>query len=104
MCDTWDVLRTYNDDWRLIIVGDASMSPYELLQPGGAIEHYNRETGAAWLQRLLTTWPRAVWLNPEPRAYWEYRQSIAIVRRLMGERMFPVTLSGLQEAMRSLQT
>ncbi|MFA5521002.1 MAG: hypothetical protein WCY98_07700 [Castellaniella sp.] len=103
LCDTWDVLRTYNDDWRLIIVGDASMSPYELLQPGGAIEHYNRETGAAWLQRLLATWPRAVWLNPEPRAYWEYRQSIAIVRRLMGERMFPVTLSGLQEAMRSLQ-
>ncbi len=102
--DTWDVLRTYNEDWRLIIVGDATMSPYELLQPGGSVEHFNRETGAVWLQRLLATWPRAVWLNPEPEAFWPYRQSISIVRNLMGERMFSVNMRGLDAAMRCLQS
>jgi len=100
--DTWDVLRKYNDDWRLIIVGDATMSPYEILQPGGSVEHYNKETGAAWLQRLLDNWPKAVWLNPEPAAYWQYRQSIAIIQNIMHGRMFGVTVSGLEQAMRML--
>lgn len=100
--DTWDILRKYNDDWRLIIVGDATMSPYEILQPGGSVEHYNKETGAAWVQRLLDNWPKAVWLNPEPEAYWQYRQSIAILKDIMHQRMFGVTVGGLEQAMRSL--
>jgi len=100
--DTWDVLRKYNQDWRLIIVGDATMSPYELLHPGGSVEHHNRETGAAWLQRLLDTWPKAVWLNPEPEGYWQYRQSIAIVRNIMQDRMYGVTVAGLKQAMEKL--
>lgn len=100
--DTWDILRRYNDDWRLIIVGDATMSPYEILQPGGSVEHYNRETGAVWMQRLLQAWPKAVWLNPEPEGYWQYRQSIAILRDIMHGRMFPITMDGLERAMRML--
>lgn len=100
--DTWDILRRYNDDWRLIIVGDATMSPYEILQPGGSVEHYNRETGAVWMQRLLQAWPKAVWLNPEPEGYWQYRQSIAILRDIMHGRMFPITMDGLERAMRTL--
>lgn len=100
--DTWDLLRSYGPDWRLIIVGDASMSPYELLYPGGSVEHYNKETGAAWLQRILNHWPHAVWLNPEPSGSWEYRQSIAIVRELINERMYAMTLEGLEQAMQLL--
>lgn len=100
--DTWDILRKYNDDWRLIIVGDATMSPYEILQPGGSVEHYNKETGAAWLQRLLENWPKAVWLNPEPEGYWQYRQSIAIIKNIMHDHMYGVTVGGLEQAMRSL--
>lgn len=100
--DTWELLRTYNADWRLIIVGDATMSPYEILQPGGSVEHYNKETGAAWMQRLLEAWPKSVWLNPEPSSYWEYRQSIALMRQLMADRMYPVTVAGLEQAMRHL--
>jgi uncharacterized protein with von Willebrand factor type A (vWA) domain len=100
--DTWDILRKYNDDWRLIIVGDATMSPYEILQPGGSVEHYNKETGAAWLQRLLENWPKAIWLNPEPEGYWQYRQSIAIIKNIMHDRMYGVTVSGLEQAMRTL--
>ncbi|HUH87798.1 MAG TPA: VWA domain-containing protein [Pusillimonas sp.] len=100
--DTWDILRTYNEDWRLIIVGDATMSPYEILHPGGSVEHHNAETGAAWLQRLLENWPRAAWLNPEPEGYWPYRQSIAIIKNIMQDRMYSVTVSGLEQAMRNL--
>ena len=100
--DTWDVLRRFNADWRLIIVGDATMSPYEILQPGGSVEHHNKETGAVWMRRLLDAWPKAVWLNPEPSAYWQYRQSIALMRDIMQDRMFPVTVAGLEQAMRLL--
>jgi len=100
--DTWDILRKYNDDWRLIIVGDATMSPYEILQPGGSVEHYNKEAGAVWLQRLLDNWPKSVWLNPEPTAYWQYRQSIGIIRNIMHDRMYGVTVNGLEQAMRTL--
>ena len=100
--DTWDILRKYNDDWRLILVGDATMSPYEILHPGGSVEHHNRETGAEWLQRLLDNWPRAVWLNPEPEGYWPYRQSIGIIKNIMHDQMYGVTVSGLDQAMRFL--
>lgn len=100
--DTWDLIRSYGPDWRLIIVGDASMSPYEILYPGGSVEHYNQETGAAWIQRILGQWPHAVWINPEPSGSWEYRQSIAIIRELMHERMYGMTLDGLEQAMHLL--
>ncbi len=86
----------------MIIVGDATMSPYEITQPGGSVEHYNKEAGAIWMQRLLAAWPKAVWLNPEPTAYWEYRQSIALLKNIMAHRMFPITLSGIEQAMRLL--
>jgi len=100
--DTWDVLRRYNADWRLILVGDATMSPYEILQPGGSVEHYNKEPGAEWVRRLVDAWPKSVWLNPEPQAAWQYRQSIALMRDLMQDRMYPVTVAGLEQAMRVL--
>jgi len=102
--DTLDLIRRYNEDWRLIFVGDASMSPYEILQPGGSIEYNNKEAGAVWVQRLLAQWPRAVWLNPEPERTWQYRQSIEVLRELMGNRMFAVTGAGLEQAMRTLST
>lgn len=100
--DTWEVINKFNSDWRLIIVGDATMSPYEIMHPGGSVEHYNKETGAVWLQRILDAWPKAVWLNPEPNAYWQYRQSIAIINNIMQDRMFSVTVGGLEQAMQLL--
>lgn len=100
--DTWDIIRKFNADWRLIFVGDASMSPYEVLQPGGSVEHYNKESGAQWLQRMVQTWNKSVWLNPEPQASWQYRQSIALIKNIVQDRMYPVTVSGLEQAMRLL--
>ncbi|MCM0034772.1 MAG: hypothetical protein NBV66_03190 [Burkholderiaceae bacterium] len=100
--ETWDVLRKFNADWRLIFVGDATMSPYEILQPGGSVEHYNKEPGAEWLQRMVNAWPKTVWLNPEPQASWQYRQSISIIRNIVQDKMFPVTVSGIEQAMRLL--
>jgi uncharacterized protein with von Willebrand factor type A (vWA) domain len=100
--ETWDVLRKFNGDWRLIFVGDATMSPYEILQPGGSVEHYNKEPGAEWLQRMVNAWPKSVWLNPEPQASRQYRQSIALIRNIVQDKMFPVTVSGIEQAMRLL--
>ena len=97
------LMRTYGSDYRLVIVGDATMSPYEILQPGGSIEHWNEEPGAAWMKRLLACYPRHAWLNPEPRERWEFTPSVRITRELVEERMFPLTLAGLDRAMRSLQ-
>ncbi len=97
------LMRTYGRDYRLVIVGDATMSPYEILQPGGSIEHWNEEPGAAWMKRLLATYPRHAWLNPEPPDRWEFTPSIRITRELVEDRMFPLTLAGLDRAMRSLQ-
>ena len=99
---TWDIIRKYNKDYKLIFVGDATMSPYEILQPGGSVEYNNEEPGAEWLQRLTHAFPKFVWINPEPQGVWQYRQSIAIVQQLMGQRMFPLTLKGLEDAMRML--
>ena len=78
------------------------MSPYEILHPNGSVEHHNTEAGAVWLQRLLDNWPHAAWLNPEPEGYWPYRQSIAIIKNIMQDRMYSVTVSGLEQAMRQL--
>lgn len=99
---TWDIIRKYNKDYKLIFVGDATMSPYEILQPGGSVEYNNEEAGAEWLQRLTHAFPKFAWINPEPQGVWQYRQSIAIVQQLMGQRMFPLTLKGLEDAMRLL--
>ncbi|MCD0423352.1 VWA domain-containing protein [Rubrivivax sp. JA1024] len=99
---TWDLIRTYNKDYKLVFVGDATMSPYEILQPGGSVEYNNEEPGAEWLRRLTEAFPRFVWINPEPQGVWAYRQSISIVQQLMNQRMFPLTLSGLEGAMRLL--
>jgi len=99
---TWDIIRKYNPDYRLIFVGDATMSPYEVLQPGGSVEYNNEEAGAVWLRRLAERFPKFAWLNPEPEGVWEYRQSIAVIRQILQNRMYPVTLQGLERAMRDL--
>ena len=99
---TWDILRKFPADTKLIFVGDATMSPYEILQPGGSVEYNNEEAGAVWLQRFTQAFPKFIWLNPEPEGLWQYRQSIAIVKQLMNERMFPVTIDGLERGMRLL--
>jgi uncharacterized protein with von Willebrand factor type A (vWA) domain len=99
---TWDVLHTYPHDYKVIIVGDASMSPYEIVAPGGSVEHFNEETGAIWMERVARTYPACVWLNPVAEKDWEYTQSIRIMRQLMGGRMYPLTLDGLDKAMREL--
>ena len=98
----WDVLHKYGHDYKLVIVGDASMSPYEITHKGGSVEHYNEEAGATWLDRMTTTYPAAIWLNPVPEQYWGYTASIQIVRQLMQDRMYPLTLEGLDEGMRTL--
>jgi len=99
---TWDVLHTYPHDYKVIFVGDASMSPYEIVYPGGSIEHWNEEAGALWMERIVGTYPACVWLTPVPQAHWGYSQSTEILRQLLGNRMFPLTLEGLDEAMREL--
>ena len=100
--NTVEVMRRFGHDYKLIFVGDASMSPYELEQPGGSVEHWNDEPGRAWLERLLRTWPRAAWLNPVPEEHWGWTTSIQNVHRILEGRMYPVTLSGLERAMKSL--
>ena len=100
--DTWDIIRKYNKDYKLIFVGDATMSPYEITQPGGSVEYNNEEAGAEWLQRLTHAFPHHAWVNPEPQGVWEYRQSIDLIRRLVGGRMYPLSLKGLEETMRLL--
>jgi uncharacterized protein len=99
---TWDIIRKYNKDYKLIFVGDATMSPYEILQPGGSVEYNNEEAGVDWLQRLLDAFPKFAWINPEPQGVWQYRQSIGIIQQIMNQRMFPLTVKGLEEAMRLL--
>ena len=99
---TTDILHKYGHDYKLIFVGDATMSPYEILQPGGSIEYANEEAGAVWLRRMLDVYPKAVWLNPEPEQLWPYRQSIAVIREIMESRMYPITIEGLERAMRYL--
>ncbi len=99
---TLDIIRKYNKDYKLIFIGDATMSPYEILQPGGSVEYNNAESGAEWIQRLTSAFPKFAWINPEPQGVWQYRQSIAVMQQLVSNRMYPLTLKGLEEAMRLL--
>jgi len=99
---TWDLLHKYSPDTKLILVGDATMSPYEIVQPGGSVEFNNAEAGAVWLQRLTSSFRHYAWLNPEPEGLWQYRQSIALIQQLMQQRMFPLTIDGMERAMRLL--
>jgi uncharacterized protein with von Willebrand factor type A (vWA) domain len=97
------ILRTYGHDYRVIFVGDATMSPYEITQPGGSVEHWNKEAGSVWMGRMTATYPRLVWLNPEDPQRWEYAASVRITRELVGDRMFPVTIQGLDSAIAALR-
>jgi hypothetical protein len=99
---TPEVIRTYGPDYRLVFVGDATMGPYEILQPGGSIEHWNEEPGAAWIARLTRAYPQHAWLNPEPEERWDYVPSIGVARQLLEGRMYPLTLAGIDRAMRVL--
>lgn len=101
--ETLTVLRTFGADYKLILVGDATMSPYEITYPGGSVEHFNPEAGDVWLNRLLDIYSRAIWLNPQPQNRWSYVPSIQMVRELMGDRMYPLTLEGLEQGIRTLQ-
>ena len=99
---TWEVLNTYGSDYKAIFVGDASMSPYEVVYPGGANEHWNEEPGEVWLRRARAQWPNNLWINPVPRDQWRYTQSIAMIREIFEDRMVPMTLDGLTAGMREL--
>lgn len=103
--NTLDVLHKYGRDYKVIFVGDATMSPYEILYEGGSVEHWNKESGATWMQRVLEAYPNLVWLNPNEQEYWQYTHSVQLTQELVGaERMFPMTLAGLDNAMKALST
>ena len=99
---TWEVLNTYGPDYKCLFVGDASMSPYEIAVPGGANEHWNEEAGQVWLQRAFEKWPSYAWLNPVREDHWRYTHSIQMIRELAEDRMFPLTLAGIESAMKAL--
>ena len=99
---TWDVLHTYTSDYKLIFVGDATMGPYELLYPGGSVEHWNEEPGSIWLCRMLDIYSHSIWLNPVPENYWQNTPTIKEIKRMVGNRMFPLTLEGLDAGIREL--
>jgi uncharacterized protein len=99
---TWDVLHTYPHDYKVIFVGDAAMSPYEIVMPGGSVEHVNPEPGQTWIERVTRTYPACVWLNPVAENQWEFTQSVRMIRQLFAGRMYPLTLAGLDQAMREL--
>ena len=100
--DTWQVLNTYPADYKVIFVGDASMSPYEIMVAGGSVEHMNPEAGAVWLKRVTDVYKHTIWLNPVPQQHWDWTPSIAVVQRILGGRMYPLTLDGLDVAIRTL--
>ena len=99
---TLDICHRYGPDYKLVFVGDATMSPYEIVYAGGSVEHWNDEPGAVWIKRLLKTYPKAIWLNPEPRERWDYTPSIKLTRELMEDRMYPLTIAGLDDGIRAL--
>jgi uncharacterized protein len=99
---TWDVLHKFPHDYKVIFVGDATMSPYEITYPGGSVEHWNEEAGAIWLERVMRIYESAIWLNPVPERHWEYTPSIQMIKQVISDRMYPLTLEGLDKAMREL--
>ncbi|RIV88836.1 vWA domain-containing protein [Aurantiacibacter zhengii] len=99
---TWDILHKFGHDYKIVFVGDAAMSPYEIAWPGGSVEHMNEEPGETWLKRVVDTYPAVAWLNPNSQRSWEYTQSTHMIRQIMNDRMFPLTLDGLDDAMREL--
>ena len=99
---TTEIAHKYGSDYKLIFVGDATMSPYEIVYAGGSVEHWNEESGAVLIKRLLNTYPKAIWLNPEPEQRWDYTPSIKLTRELMSDRMFPLTISGLDDGIKRL--
>jgi len=99
---TMDLIHTYGSDWKLVIVGDAAMSPYEIVMPGGANEHWNAEAGEVWLRRLLAQFPSAAWINPTPERAWGHTPSIGMLREIVEGRMYPMTLAGIEAATRAL--
>ncbi len=100
---TLDITHKYASDYKLIFVGDATMSPYEIVYAGGSVEHWNDEPGSVWMKRLLNTYPKAIWLNPEPRQRWDYTPSTKIIRDIMDDRMYPLTVAGLDDGMKALR-
>jgi len=99
---TYDILHKYPQDYKVIFVGDATMSPYEVVYPGGSVEHWNEESGEVWMKRVLEVYQSTIWLNPTPKAHWDYTHSISLIKNLMEDRMYPLTLSGLADAMKEL--
>ena len=99
---TWDVLHKFGHDSKIVFVGDAAMSPYEITHPGGSVEHFNEESGAEWLKRVAHVYPATVWINPVPEKQWSYSQSTKMIKQLVGDRMYPLTLGGLEAAAREL--
>ena len=99
---TLDLVRSYSADYKVIFVGDATMSPYEITYPGGSVEHWNEEPGSVWMKRILEVYPNAVWLNPQGRRTWDYYDSIRIMREIMDDRMYPLTIDGLDRAIREI--
>lgn len=98
----WQVIHKYGRDYKLIFVGDATMGPYEITYPGGSVEHWNEEPGSTWMQRLLNHFEHAIWLNPQPESYWHFSHSVGIIRELMHQRMYPLTLDGLSDGIKRL--
>ena len=96
---TWDILNKYGSDYRVVVVGDATMAPYEITHAGGSVEHWNEEPGAVWVQRISAMYPKLVWINPTPQETWEYSSSVSITQELVENRMFPLTIRGLEDAM-----
>jgi len=99
---TFEVLHKYGHDYKVVFVGDAAMSPYEIVTPGGSVEHWNEEAGTVWLQRALMQWPNTVWINPTRQEHWGYTHSTKMIGDIFGGRMFPLTLRGLETATREL--
>lgn len=100
---TLDITHKYGSDYKLVFVGDATMSPYEIVYAGGSVEHWNDEPGAVWIKRLLNTYPKAIWLNPEPRERWDFTPSVKLTRELLNDRMYPLTIAGLDDGIKALR-
>jgi len=100
--DTFDILHKYTHDYKVIFVGDATMAPYEITHAGGSVEHWNEEAGAIWMQRVLDTFDKVIWINPTPQDTWEYSTSVSLIQKLVEDRMYPLTIAGIEEGMNVL--